>query len=39
MWHYVCTDPVLRCFDDLEGLSCRDVLVGVVSKLLSWLTV
>jgi hypothetical protein len=38
MWHEICTDPVLRCFVDLEGLSCGDLLVDVVPELMSWLT-
>jgi hypothetical protein len=38
-WCGVCTDPVLRCFDNLEGLNYRDLLVGIVPKFLSWLTV
>jgi hypothetical protein len=32
-------DPVLRCFDNPEGLSYGNLLVGVVPKLSSWLTV
>jgi hypothetical protein len=39
MWCGICTDPVLRCFDNLERMSYRDLLVGVVPKLSSWLTV
>jgi hypothetical protein len=39
MWCGICTDLVIMCFDDLEGLNCRDLLVGVVPELLSWLTV
>jgi hypothetical protein len=38
MWCGVCTDPVLRCFDDPEGLNCWDLLVGVVPELSSRLT-
>jgi hypothetical protein len=39
MWCGICTNPVLRCFNSLEGLSCRNLLVRVVSELSSWLTV
>jgi hypothetical protein len=39
MWCRIRTDPILRCFDNSEGLSCGDLLVGVVPELLSWLTV
>jgi hypothetical protein len=39
MWCDICTDPVLGCFDNLEGLNCRDLLVGIVPKLSRWLTV
>jgi hypothetical protein len=39
MWCGVCTDPVLMCFDDPEGLSYEDLLVSVVPELSSWLTV
>jgi hypothetical protein len=35
----MCTEPVLGCFNNLEGLSYRDLIVGVVPELLSWLTV
>jgi hypothetical protein len=30
-------NPVLRCFDNPEGLSYGDLLVNVVPKLASWL--
>jgi hypothetical protein len=30
MWCRIHTDPILRCFDNLEGLNRRDLLVGVV---------
>jgi hypothetical protein len=33
MWCGICTDPVLRCFDNLEGLSYRNFLVSVVPEL------
>jgi hypothetical protein len=39
MWCEIHTDPVLRCFVNMEGLSCGDLLVGVVLELTSWLTV
>jgi hypothetical protein len=39
MWYDMRTDPVLRCFDNPEGLSCGDLLVGMVPELTSWLTV
>jgi hypothetical protein len=39
MWCKIHTDPVLRCFVNLEGLSYRDLLVGVIPELVSWLTV
>jgi hypothetical protein len=35
MWCGICTDPVLRCFDNLEVLSCEDLLVGMVPELSS----
>jgi hypothetical protein len=39
MWCDMHIDPVLRCFDNLEWLSYRDLLVSVVSELVSWLTI
>jgi hypothetical protein len=39
MWCGVRTDPVLRCFDNPEGLDYRDLLVGVVPEFVNWLTV
>jgi hypothetical protein len=39
MWHGIHTDPVPRCFVNLKGLSYTDLLVSVVPKLASWLTV
>jgi hypothetical protein len=39
IWCGIHTDPILRCFVDPEGLNCRDLLVGVVPELTSWLTV
>jgi hypothetical protein len=35
MWCEICIDPVLRCFINPEGLSCGDLLVGVVPELMS----
>jgi hypothetical protein len=39
MWCNIRTDPVLRCFVNSEGLSCEDLLVGIVPELSSWLMV
>jgi hypothetical protein len=39
MWCNMRTDLILRCFDNSKGLSYGDLLVGVVLKLSSWLTV
>jgi hypothetical protein len=39
MWCGMQTDPLLRCFDNPEGLNCMDLLVGVIPELLSWITV
>jgi hypothetical protein len=39
MWCRICTDPILRCFMNLEGVNYEDMLVGVVPELASWLTV
>jgi hypothetical protein len=39
MWCRIHTDPVFMCFINMKGLSCRDLLVGVVLELVSWLTV
>jgi hypothetical protein len=39
IWCRIHTDPIVRCFVNMEGLSCRDWLVGVVTELVSWLTV
>jgi hypothetical protein len=38
-WCGKCTDPIIRCFNNLEGLNYGDLLVGVVPEFLSWLTV
>jgi hypothetical protein len=32
-WCSMRTDPVLRCFDNPDGLNCGDLLVGVVLEL------
>jgi hypothetical protein len=34
MWCNICTDPVRRCFNNLEGLSCGDLLVARGSRAL-----
>jgi hypothetical protein len=39
MWCSERTDPVIRCFVNLEGLIYGNLLVGVVLELTSWLTV
>jgi hypothetical protein len=39
MWCGIRTNPVLRCFDNPEGLSCENLLVDVVPELVSWLIV
>jgi hypothetical protein len=39
MWCRICTDPVLRYFDNPEGLNCENLLVIVVPKLSSWIRV
>jgi hypothetical protein len=33
MWCGMRTDPVLRCFDNPDGLNCGDLLVSVVPEL------
>jgi hypothetical protein len=33
MWCSMRTDLVLMCFDNSEGLSCGDLLVGIVPEL------
>jgi hypothetical protein len=37
MWCGICSDLILRFFDDPEELSYGDFLFGVVPKLSSWL--
>jgi hypothetical protein len=39
MWCEICTNLVLRCFNNLEGLNCGNLLFGVVPELVSWLMV
>jgi hypothetical protein len=39
MWCGICTDPILRCFENPEGLSYGDMLVVVVLELSSWIMV
>jgi hypothetical protein len=39
MWYAERTYPVLMCLVNPDGLNCRDLLVGVVLELTSWLTV
>jgi hypothetical protein len=39
MWCSKHTNPVLRWFDNPEGLNCGDLLVGIVPEFPSWLTV
>jgi hypothetical protein len=39
MWCGIHTNPILRCFNNLDGLSYKDLLVDVVHELSSWLTV
>jgi hypothetical protein len=33
MWCGICINPVLWCFNNLEGLRCGDLLVGMVPSL------
>jgi hypothetical protein len=35
----MCTNPILRCFDNLEGLNNGDFLVSAVLEFMSWLMV
>jgi hypothetical protein len=39
MWCGIRTIPVIRCFNNPEGLSYGDLLVDVVLELSSWLTI
>jgi hypothetical protein len=38
MWCRICIDPVLRCFDDSEGLNYENLLVSVVPECHSFMT-
>jgi hypothetical protein len=33
LWCGICTDPVLRCVNNPEGLNCRDQLEDVIPEL------
>jgi hypothetical protein len=33
MWCVICTDPIVGCFDNLEGLNCGNLLVGEAPEL------
>jgi hypothetical protein len=35
MWHGMCTDPILRCFEVPKGLSNGDLLVSIVPEFVS----
>jgi hypothetical protein len=39
MWCRIHTDPVLEYFNNPEGLSCGNLLVGMVPKRSNWLMV
>jgi hypothetical protein len=39
IWCGIHTNPILRCFDNPEGLNCENLLVDVVPELSRWLTV
>jgi hypothetical protein len=39
MWYGVRIDLILWCFNNLDGLNCGDLLVGIVPGLLSWLMI
>jgi hypothetical protein len=39
MWCDMCTDIVLKCFDNPEWLNYGDLLVGAVLELSNWLRV
>jgi hypothetical protein len=39
LWCGICTDPILRCFANSEGLNCEDLLESMVPELVSSLTV
>jgi hypothetical protein len=33
LWCGICTDPIPRCVNNLEGLNCGDLLEGVIPDL------
>jgi hypothetical protein len=39
MWYGIHIDPVLSCFMDLEQPNYRDLIVGVIPELTSWLMI
>jgi hypothetical protein len=39
LWCGICTDPILRCFINPEGLNYKHLLEGMVPELASWLMV
>jgi hypothetical protein len=39
IWCGIHTNHVHKCFDNLEGLNCGNLVVGMVPELSSWLTV
>jgi hypothetical protein len=39
LWCIIHIDPILRCFVNPEGLNYKDLLEGVVAKLVSWLMI
>jgi hypothetical protein len=39
MWCNMCIDPILRCFNNPEGWSYGDLLVGMVAELSNGVTV
>jgi uncharacterized protein involved in tolerance to divalent cations len=38
MWCSICTNPILRCFNKPDRMSCRNLLFDMVLELMSWLT-
>jgi hypothetical protein len=39
MWCAICIDPILRCFNNPDGLNSGDLLVGIVLEFVRWLTI
>jgi hypothetical protein len=39
IWCGVLTNRILMCFNNLEGLNYRDLLVGIDLKVVNWLIV